>query len=288
MPEIFYDLTKPGSGMNYRWIQPPQIAYLVTTTDKLGNLNSTPVTLGTCVGADMEETECGNYYYTFALGRNDLPAIQARQGYRNLEEVPECVISYVGQNLLRQSQVACLPLPKGISEIDVAKLTELPSRHVTPTGIVEAGVNIEARVISSIPLGKYYQLYVCQALGVSVARDLVERDARGELHAGVWELDPLYELNILPAPGSEEPPRLYYTQLDKDRVTRMPDCFGPIRNWIGSFSEWLEDEVSRGSLTQEEMKDILALNDTWQRNPDPVTNKEVKQKLTEALRELVN
>ncbi len=46
--------------------------------------------------------------------------------------------------------------------------------------------------------------------------------------------------------------------------------------------------MSRGSLTQEEMKDILALNDSWRRNPDPVTNKEAKQKLTEALRELVN
>ena len=122
MAEIFYDLTSPSSGMNYRWIQPPQIAYFVTTVDSKGNVNSTPVTLGTCVSVDMEPEECGNFYFTFALGCSNLPHVSARHGFQNLLEVPECVISYIGTDLFRESQVACLPLPKGISEIDVAGL----------------------------------------------------------------------------------------------------------------------------------------------------------------------
>ena len=52
MPKTFFDLMKSDDGFNYRWIQPPQIAYLVSTIDEFGNNNVTPVTLGTCVGVN--------------------------------------------------------------------------------------------------------------------------------------------------------------------------------------------------------------------------------------------
>ena len=38
------------NGLHHRFIQPPQIAYFVSTVDKLGNVNVTPVTMGTCIG----------------------------------------------------------------------------------------------------------------------------------------------------------------------------------------------------------------------------------------------
>lgn len=34
---------------NHRWLQPPQIAYLVSTLDRRGNANLTPVTMGTAM-----------------------------------------------------------------------------------------------------------------------------------------------------------------------------------------------------------------------------------------------
>ena len=39
MPERFFDLTVPNHGMNYRWVQPPQIAYFINTLDRFGNVN---------------------------------------------------------------------------------------------------------------------------------------------------------------------------------------------------------------------------------------------------------
>lgn len=36
-------------GLHHRFIQPPQIAYFVTTCDRYGNMNTTPVTMGTCI-----------------------------------------------------------------------------------------------------------------------------------------------------------------------------------------------------------------------------------------------
>lgn len=285
MGEIFYDLTKPQPAMNYRWVQPPQIAYFVTTVDKHGNVNSTPATLGTCVGAEMLPDTCDNYFLTFALGRVDLPTIPARDGYKNLQEVPECVVSYIGKRLIRQSQVACCPLPRGISELEVAGLTALPSHHVRPPGIRECGINIEAKVIHSFPLGDYYQFYVLRAVGVSVDAALVEQDARSRLHAGVWEVDPVFETTILGEEG--RPPRLYYSRLDKKSVMRMPDNIGPQRAWVGTFAQWMEDEAARGAISQEECDRLLALEQAWLAHPNPDANGEAKRELTNCLRELV-
>lgn len=284
MAETFFDLTKPGYGMNYRWVQPPQIAYFVTTIDARGNVNSTPVTLGTCVGADMEPDACGNVYYVFTVGYSELPNLASRHAYHNLCEVPQCVISYIGGYLAREAEVACLPLPEGISEIDVAGLTELPSHKVRPPGIVEAKVNIEAEVVSSCPVGKYQQLFVCRVLGVAVDADLIEQDNQSEWHAGVLALDPLYELNILRPPN--RPPRLHTIQLDHSRIRPMAEDFGPTREWVGSFEDWLDDEQARGRLTAEEHQRILTLHQAWLTNPDPEANAEIRGELTRALREL--
>ena len=38
------------NGLHHRFIQPPQVAYFVSTVDSFGNVNVTPVTMGTCIG----------------------------------------------------------------------------------------------------------------------------------------------------------------------------------------------------------------------------------------------
>jgi flavin reductase (DIM6/NTAB) family NADH-FMN oxidoreductase RutF len=286
MADVFYDLTRPDSGMNYRWVQPPQIAYFVTTVDRLGNVNTTPATLGTCVSVDMEPSSCGNYYFTFSLGRSNLPNLPLRHGLVNLEKTPECVISFIGSHLVREAQVTCLPVPAGISEMEAAGLTPLPSRHVRPPGIRECGINLEARVEQKFNIGRYYRHYMCRIVGATIDEDLVKRDRTGSLHAGILEIDPMLELTIL---GSESsPPRLYFIGLDRDSVRRMPDAFGSSRVWVGSFEDWMEDEEARGKLSAEERRKILALHAEWKSNPDPNANADVKRKLTEWLRSLVS
>ena len=46
----YYDLESSQPGHIKRWIQRPQISYFVTTIDGNDNVNSTPITMGTCVG----------------------------------------------------------------------------------------------------------------------------------------------------------------------------------------------------------------------------------------------
>lgn len=281
MAERFFDLAVPNNGMNYRWVQPPQIAYFINTLDRFGNVNTTPATLGTCVSVDMEPEASGNFFFTFSLGHTDLPHVPKRQSVENLEDVPECTISFIGAHLVRESQVIVSPIPRGISEIDVAGLTPLPSRHIRPPGIRECGVNLEVRIAHVLQLGTYYRHYVGQVVGVSVDEALLKRGDEVWPHAGTFAVDPLFEINVL---GIENgPPRLYFIRLDPKTIERMPDDVGPTRTWVGTFPNWMEDEVARGALTPEEKDAILDLYRCWMENTDPATNGEVKAELTASL-----
>ena len=286
MSRIFYDLMRTETCMNYRWVQPPQIVYLVSTVDNYGNVNVTPVSLGTCVGVNsLPDPVESNYFFAFSVGNVDLPNLPARGAYHNLETVPECAISYPSSDFLEKIWVAALPLPRGINEMDVAGFTPLPSRRVRPPGIQECPVNMEAVVKSSCQIGAHFKLYICQVVGVSVAAGLIERDETRTERLGVLNIDPLFEVSI--AGGEGKPPRMYFGKIDRDRFYRTPDDIGSSHTWIGTFETWMEDEVERGKIDQEQMKEILVLNKQWQSNPDPKVNHETKLKLTRRLTEIV-
>ncbi len=290
MDRYFYDMNALECDMNYRWLQPPQIAYFVSTVDKYGNNNVTPVTLGTLVGATTPRNgKPSEYYFTFSLGavyidEND-NILEPRQGHVNLQENPECVISYIGYDHYFESTVAGLPLPKGISEMEVAGLTPLPSKFVKPAGIKECAVNMEAKVISSQRIGSVYELYLCKIVAVSVDKDYAEKDKeRGDF--GILAIDPLFELHI--KGEGEAPPRLYYGRLDPEKVHITSDKVGCLNDWIGSFRKWMADEYTRGSISAEERDRLLELNSLWAKNRDPVENAAVKEELTSRLRDLCN
>jgi len=274
------------AGFNYRWIQPPQIAYLVSTIDEFGNNNVTPVTLGTCVGVNSNPNATeSNYYFAFSVGSFDVENIPARNAFYNLERNPECVISYPGSNLLEKIWVTGLPLPPGIDELEVAKLSSFEPKEVKPKGIVECSINIEAKVKSSCAVGDHYKLYICQVVGVHVDKDLIAADHEHYLHPGVLAIDPLFEASIVPV--KDNPPRLYFGKIDRENLIRTPDDIGSSKTWVGSFADWIEDEYSRDKISLKEKKDILSLENQWQENPDPKKNMKLKIKLTNYLKEIV-
>ena len=286
MSNVFFDLTRSDKGFNYRWVQPPQVTYLVSTVDRWGNHNITPVTLGTCVGANsLPNPQDSNYYYAFSVGSADVPDIPARDAFHNLEAVPECVISYPGAELMEQIWATALPIPAGIEEMQVAGLTPLPSRMVRPAGVAECPINMEARVESSYAVGEHYRLYICQILGVSVDQGLLATDKGNPLHYGMMSIAPLFEVTI--AREENLPPRLYFGQIDTEHLTRTPDDMGPSNKWVGSFADWIEDEARRGKIGEQERQEILRLYDVWQSDPDPAENGEVKAALTGYLRQIV-
>lgn len=281
----FFDLEASPNGTNVRWVQPPQVTYFVTTSDRLGNLNTTPVTMGTCVGPLT--------HFAFSLSnlhkdgfyegdRQDL-----KHAYLNLKEVPECVISYLGHDLVRESWIAGLPLPRGISELEVAGLTPLPSQKVRPCGIRECAVNLEARVTDTVLMKPYHTLYVCEIVGVSVAAELARSDPKDHQGLGMLAIDPIFEVQI--TEGESGNTRLYYMRMDPATLEKTPEDFGTLgKGWIGTYERWLGDEQTRGKINAAEKQELLDLRRAWEQSRDPLANAALKAELTRRLRQLVS
>ena len=284
---IHYDLEgEKSSGINHRWVQPPQVSYFVTTVDSYGNVNVTPVTMGTSFGPP--------FYYVFCLSNLFVPNWDdeykpgIKQGYMNLKETPECVISYYGHDLVRESWIAGMPIPKGINEMEVAGLTPLPSRKVAPPGIAECPVNMECRVIHTLKVGSRWTLYTCAIVGVSVDERFVERDRPEFGSMGVLGIDPVFEVKIAKGDTPETSAmRLYYNRMSLDTIERCPEDVGCEDDWIGSFDQWLVDEQKRGKITEDERTILLDLDARWAMDRNPETNGPVRQELTARLRHLV-
>ena len=279
------------NGLHHRFIQPPQVAYFVTTCDSYGNMNTTPVTMGTCIAHNFFSFTLSNLHVPedgWQLEKNGWHD-GIKQGYANLCEVPECVISYFGHDMVRQSWIAGCPVPKGISEIDVMGCTPLPSQVVRPCGIAECPINLEARVLHVHRLGKRWTNYICEIVYASVHRELVEANERGPLAGyGMLSIDPVFEVMI--ASGDTEATknyRLYYDRLDTGKIERCPEDIGYDADWIGTYEQWLESEVGHGHITRAEMERALELKTLWDADRDPVRNAEVRNELTALLRRAV-
>ncbi|MCL2479284.1 MAG: hypothetical protein FWF22_07270 [Treponema sp.] len=276
-------------GACHRYIQPPQVGYFVTTVDRQGNVNVTPVTMGTCIA---------HKYFNFTLSnlfvdnwdQDSNPYREGiKQGYCNLCEIPECVISYYGHPLLRESWIAGMPIPKGISEIDVAGLTPLPSQVVRPCGIAECPVNLEAKVLHVHKLGKRWVNYTLEIVNVTVHKDLDEKNRQGPMAGyGMTLIDPVFE--VLTGKGDTPQTdnfRLVYDRLDYSKIERCPEDIGCKDYWIGTFKQWIRDEQERDKLTSAETERIFELENLWAANRNPVKNKAVKSELTALLRKAV-
>jgi hypothetical protein len=75
------------------------------------------------------------------------------------------------------------------------------------------------------------------------------------------EIDPLFEVNI--QRNSKDQVRLYYGQINRNKITRTTNDVGCLKDWIGSFEQWMQDEVTRGRITESERQEILDLNQHW-------------------------
>jgi flavin reductase (DIM6/NTAB) family NADH-FMN oxidoreductase RutF len=263
---------------NIRWIQPPQAAYLVSTVDSAGNANLTPVTMGTAMYSPVDA-----WWYSLAL-------FNERDACANLLEVPECVVSYYGPDLMVQSWIAALPVPRGISEFDVARLSPLPSQKVRPCGVCECPVNLEIVIHYTQRLGEDggSTMFTGKVVAAAVGSEYVRQDVQAAERVGVLAIDPVFEVLIAPRQiGPDRPSRLYYARMQRDRLYRDLDDIGCSNDWIGDFETWITDEEKRGRIVAGERVELLELTRRWMEDQDPVANGPVKQALTERLQETV-
>jgi hypothetical protein len=200
--------------------------------------------------------------------------------------------------MIDQVRVSGLPIPRGISELECANLTPFKALRISPPGIAECPVNMEARVVfSKIFTG--WKLYVLEIDVIHIEEKLDREDREKNGRIGLASIDPIFELHLendmsfeisedLPYGREDTIKRLYFGTLDKKRpLPQEPYDIGPTRRWIGTFEIWMEDEVTRGKITEAEKDEMIELKEKWLKNRDQKTNGKVYRELTDRIKNII-
>jgi len=102
----------------------------------------------------------------------------------------ECVVALPGRDLVRETWIPALSLPRGICEAEVAELSLLPSRVVSVPGIVECPVNLECIVEFVRDLyGRALAVFL-KVVAASIDEEMLARDRVTQIgHYPTYEVD---------------------------------------------------------------------------------------------------
>ncbi len=102
----------------------------------------------------------------------------------------ECVVALPGRDLIRETWIPALPLPRGICEAEVAELSLLPSQVVSVPGIVECPVNLECVVEFVRDLYGRATAVFLKVVAASIDEEMLTRDRASQIgHYPTYEVD---------------------------------------------------------------------------------------------------
>jgi flavin reductase (DIM6/NTAB) family NADH-FMN oxidoreductase RutF len=194
--------------------------------------------------------------------------------YRNLRVGGDCVVALPGRDIVKETWFTALPLPRGISELEVAGLHTCPSKFIDVPGIAECPVNFECRV-------EFKQDYYTH--GIVFVRVLgagIEDKALDMTREEIVRWYPTYEIDDVANEfgGSVE------------RLGVMGEIFTcpsyPLAakvGWGNSFARWMRDLGEEGYLGPEELRRILAVVEEYEELFPAVDNprrRELKEFIT--------
>ena len=199
--------------------------------------------------------------------------------YRNLQRTEECVVALPGKDIIPQTWMCELHVPRGINELEVAKLTPFASKFVRPPSIMECKVNFECKVEF---FKDYYShgIVFLRVVGASIDEEILDWSREEIIH-----LYPTYELDDIQNPD---------TKGSVERLSVMGEVFecptfpvGPKRGWGGTFKTWMEDLKDEGFISPEEYDKIMGIAGKYDLlffNSFSKERREVKEQLTDICR----
>ncbi|MEN6478338.1 MAG: flavin reductase family protein [Anaerolineales bacterium] len=171
----------------------------------------------------------------------------------NIQQVgAECVVALPGDDIIPQTWMTALNLPRGVNEAKVARLTLYPSRLVKAPSVAECPVNLECVV-------EYYReqhshfIAFLRILGASIDESLLTEDPDAAMHRfPTWEVDDVDNTWH----GSVERLGVLGEFLAVPRVR-------PARGWGGRLEDWLLDLRQTGELSEQELQTANAWLKRW-------------------------
>jgi flavin reductase (DIM6/NTAB) family NADH-FMN oxidoreductase RutF len=113
----------------------------------------------------------------------------------NIERTGEFVVNLVPEALAEAMNVCAVDFPAGVSELDAARLTTLPSAQVSAPRLAESPAHLECRLHSVIPIGDN-RIVLAEVVFLHIRDEFLDPDSLrvrtealgliGRMHGGGW------------------------------------------------------------------------------------------------------
>jgi flavin reductase (DIM6/NTAB) family NADH-FMN oxidoreductase RutF len=225
-PNSRYDAPDPFQ-IHYHF-RPARPADLVVTRD--------PVTGGKNVSAGTLGPLTWNPY-TMCLHINKKGSPHT---YDNLSVGGHCVIALPGRDIVKETWITALQLPRGVNELEAAGLHECPSTLIDIPGVAECPVNFECLVEFK---QDYYShaIVFCKVLGASIHEKALSMSREEIVH---WY--PTYEVDDVCNEFGGSVERLGLMG-DLVECPRFP--LATKSCWSGTFDLWMEQLAEENYIT---------------------------------------
>lgn len=159
----------------------------------------------------------------------------------------ELVIALPGRDIVHQTWITSLPIPRGINEGEVGRLHFFASQRVAPPSIVECPVNLET-VVEDVWQYGIHHIVFCRVLGASVAEDILDKP-REEL----MRIYPTHECDDIDNPWQGAVERL--SLLGELLPCPQYPC-GPREGSPGAFGNWWAQLAEDGLISGEHLAHV--------------------------------
>ena len=149
----------------------------------------------------------------------------------NVNQVKECVISLVTDEIAQQVSLASSDFNKETNEFEKAGFTAIKSDLISPSRIKESPINFECKVNEVITLGKEGgagSLVLCEVLKMHIDESILDKDNA---------IDP-FKLNIVSRLGSN-----WYGKTTKDSLYEIAKPISRIGMGIDNLPEEIKNSV---------------------------------------------
>jgi flavin reductase (DIM6/NTAB) family NADH-FMN oxidoreductase RutF len=171
----------------------PRPIALVTTVDAAGKVNAAPFSFFNAVSSAPPTVVLG-----IGPGEGDDNGIKDTR--RNLVATNGgtggFVVNLVDEPLAEAMNLCAVPFPPGVSELEEAGLTPVPSVSVRPPRIAESPVSLECTHIQTVWLGEHSTLEIGRVEHLHIRDDLVDAERHyvltermkliGRMHGRGW------------------------------------------------------------------------------------------------------
>jgi flavin reductase (DIM6/NTAB) family NADH-FMN oxidoreductase RutF len=143
----------------------PRPIALTTSMDAKGVVNAAPFSWFNAMGATPP---------TLVLGLDSREPGVAKDTLQNIRDTEEYVVNLVDEEMGEKMVVCAVEYPRGVSELQKAKLSPVASSQVKVPRIAESPVSMECRLRMAIDIGAGRTIIVGQVVHFHIRDDLID------------------------------------------------------------------------------------------------------------------